>query len=250
MQLSQLLTVLEGLLSTSEFLDYCPNGLQVEGKSQVQKLGFAVSASLATIEEAVKRGVDALIVHHGIFWNKDAYPIIGTKKKKIEALLSAQLSLLAYHLPLDAHREIGNNWKAARDLGWESLEPFLPQGKHFLGVKGIFKARDVATFRQELEAYYAHPAHVALGGKKEVRRVALVSGGAHRSIDLAADEGVDCYVTGSFDEMIWDIAHERNIHFFALGHYATERVGIHALMELLQAQTGLSCEWIDLFNPF
>lgn len=248
--LQDLFQHLQQLLSPEDFSDYCPNGLQVEGKKEIEKVCFAVSASLATIEEAVKKEADALIVHHGIFWQKDPYVIVGTKRKKIELLLKNKTSLLAYHLPLDAHPRVGNNWKAAFDLGMDELQPFYSLGKKALGVKGTIAPTSVKDFTKKLEAYYGHPAHVALGGKKEVRSAAIISGGAHRYIDQAADEQIDCYITGSFDEPIWDIAHERKINFFALGHYSTERVGILALMAEVQKQFRLSCEFIDLFNPF
>ncbi len=243
--LQDLFLYLQNLLSSEDFVDYCPNGIQVEGSKAVKKICLAVSSGLNAIEEAVKRKADVLIVHHGIFWNKDPYPILGIKRDKMERLLQNQISLLAYHLPLDAHRSVGNNWKAAQDLGWEDLEPFSS-----VGVQGKMKPLPVDVFREKMEAYYGHPAHVALGGKKEVRSAALISGGAHRSIELAADVGVDCFITGSFDEPVWDIAHERKINFFALGHYATERVGILALMHDLQKQFQIPCEFIDLFNPF
>lgn len=243
--LQDLSLFLQNLLSPGEFADYCPNGIQVEGKKEIKRLCFAVSASLATIDEAVKKGADALITHHGIFWNKDSYAITGVKRDKIERLLKHGISLLSYHLPLDAHPRLGNNWKAAIDLGLIDLQPFQS-----IGVKGTVKPVSVEAFREKLEAYYGRPAHVALGGKKEVTSVALISGGAHRSIEQAADAGVDCYITGSFDEPIWDIAHERKINFFALGHYSTEKVGILALMAEVQKQLGIPCEFIDLFNPF
>ena len=236
---------LEELLSPEKFTDYCPNGIQVEGKRQISKLCFAVSASLAAIDEAVERGADALIVHHGIFWNKDAHIVTGIKRDKLERLLKNGISLLAYHFPLDAHSRIGNNWKAAMDLGLGDLQPF-----ESIGVQGSMASTDVSAFCKKLETYYGHPAHVALGGKKKVTKVAIISGAAHRTIEQAADAGVDCYITGSFDEPVWDIAHERRINFFALGHYSTERVGILALMAELQKQFKVSCEFIDLFNPF
>jgi dinuclear metal center YbgI/SA1388 family protein len=248
--LQDLSLYLQQLLSPSDFTDYCPNGIQVEGKQEIQKIAFAVSASLAAIEEAIKRGADALIAHHGIFWNKDTYVITGTKKDKLQQLLNHRISLLAYHLPLDAHQQIGNNWKAALDLGLEDLNPFLLIGKTPIGVKGKMGPISIEDFQKKLETYYGHPAHVALGGKKEVRSAAIVSGGGHRYIDQAADENIDCYITGSFDEPIWDIAHERKIHFFALGHYSTERVGVFALMAHLHKQFHIPCEFIDLFNPF
>ncbi len=248
--LQDLFLFLQNLLSPDELADYCPNGIQVEGKRDVKRVCFAVSASLAVIEEAQKKNADALIVHHGIFWNKDPYVIVGTKRHKLEVLLKSGMSLLAYHLPLDAHHSVGNNWKAAFDLGLKELEPFSPIGKTFLGVKGKLQPMSADAFQKKLETYYGHPAHVAFGGKKEVSSAAIISGGAHRYIDQAADAGVDCYITGSFDEPIWDIAHERKINFFALGHYATERVGVQALMAEVQKQFKISCEFIDLFNPF
>ena len=219
--------------------------VRIEGKSEVKKVAFAVSASLAAIEEAASSGADALLVHHGIFWNKDSYPLVGVKKKKIALLLREGMSLLAYHLPLDAHRQLGNNWRAAQDWGCFNLQPFSS-----IGVKAFFSPRPVELLQTELETYYGHKAHVALGGKSEVRSLALISGGAHQSIEQAADEGVDCFITGSFDERIWDIAYERQIHFFALGHYATERVGVRSLMRDLESRMSLSCQWLELFNPF
>lgn len=243
--LQDLSVELDHLFSKDAFQDFCPNGLQVEGNFKIKRVGFAVSASLAVIEEAVKRGVDALIVHHGLFWNKDSYQVIGPKRKKLAHLLLNEISLFAYHLPLDAHQEIGNNWKAADDLGLINCTSFSS-----VGVKGELSALSVHEFKQRLEKYYAHPAHCALGGKDIISSVAIVSGGAHRQIEQAVEAGVDCFVTGSFDEPIWDIAHEQKIHFFALGHYATERVGVFHLMHWIQNRFGIETEWIDFPNPF
>jgi dinuclear metal center YbgI/SA1388 family protein len=241
---------LQELLPSQEMSDYCPNGLQVEGKKEIRHIACAVSASVAAIEAAIATQADVLIVHHGIFWNKDPYPIVGVKKKKLQLLLSQELSLFAYHLPLDAHPLIGNNWKAARDLGFEECHPFAPMGKGSLGVAGRFSPLPVKEFAKKLEAYYGHPAHLALGGKTHVSSAAIISGGAHRYLEQAAHEGVDCFITGSFDEPVWDIAHEQKINFFALGHHATERVGIIALKEKLFDHFRVPCEFIDLHNPF
>lgn len=249
--IQDLFQYLQQLLSPEDFTDYCPNGLQVEGKRKLEKACFAISASLATLKEAVRKKADVLVVHHGIFWHKDPYVILGTKKEKLELLLKNDLSLLAYHLPLDAHPKVGNNWKAAFDLGLENLQPFCPLGKTALGVKGTIAPIAIEAFKAQLEAYYGHPAHVALGGKEKVSTVAIISGGAHRYLDQAADEHIDCFITGSFDEPVWDIAHERKINFLALGHYSTERVGVIALMAEVQKHfSHLNCEFIDLFNPF
>lgn len=241
---------LETLFPSVGSLDSCPNGLQVEGKREIRKIAVAVSASCEAIEEAERLQVDALIVHHGIFWNRDPLEIVGVKKRKLEALLRGGISLFAYHLPLDLHQTFGNNWKAAKDLLWQNLEPFGRVGSLFIGVKGSFAPEPVELFTKKLEAYYGHAAAVALGGKKQVQSAALISGGAYRSLDSAADEGVDCFITGNFDEPAWHTAHERDINFFALGHHATERVGVKALKEHLERHFSLPCEWIDLPNPF
>lgn len=248
--LQELSSYLNNLLAVSDFIDDCPNGVQVEGKPEIHRIAFAVSASLAAIHEAVKMRADALIVHHGVFWQKDPLPVCGSKKSKLEKLLEHQISLLGYHLPLDAHRQLGNNWKAASDLKWSRLEEFGIFRKMAIGVKGQFPSLPVEEFKKIIEGFYGHPAHVALGGKKQVSSAGIISGGAHWSILEAVDQNLDCYITGSFDEPIWDIAHERKINFFALGHYATEKIGIQALMKHLMEKFSLTCSFIELENPF
>lgn len=228
----------------SEFTDFGPNGLQVEGKPQISKIATAVSASLLTLEAAAEWGADALIVHHGIFWNKDRLEVTGVKRDKLKLLLEKGISLLAYHLPLDAHESVGNNWKAAQDLGLTDLTPFS------CGVKGKMKPVDREVFKERLEQYYQHPATCALGGKEKVQTAAIISGGAHWSVKEAVAAGVDCFVTGSFDEPIWHIAFEEKINFFALGHSATERVGPMALGEHLKEKWPLDVQFIDIANPF
>lgn len=237
-------------LHVSEFTDYCPNGLQVEGKGEIRKVATAVSANLETIEKAVENQVDALIVHHGLFWNRDPYPIIGVKRKKLDLLLKNEISLLAYHLPLDAHRTVGNNWRAAMDLGWRDLEPFCDVQGQMIGVKGAFDPIPVKEMLAHMESYYRHPAHTALGGKEQVASAALVSGGAYKSIQDAITEGVDCFITGNFDEPVWSEAHEGGIHFMALGHSATERIGPRALGQHLVDACGLKSGFLDVENPF
>lgn len=225
--------------------DYCPNGLQIEGKEKIIKIGVAVSASLATIKEAIALNVDLLLVHHGLFWNKESFVISGPKREKIKLLLEHEISLIAYHLPLDLHEEVGNNWCAARDLGWRNLSTF-----NGIGVKGTFPEISIEEFIKKLETYYVHPATLALGGKKRVQSAALISGGAYKEIPYAKREGVDCYITGSFDEPAWSLAYEENINFLALGHTATERVGPRALGEHLTKKFGVQTHFIDTPNPF
>lgn len=245
MLLKELQVQLDLLLNAALFKDYGPNGLQVEGKEKIQKAATAVSATRKAIEEAAEQGVDALIVHHGLFWNKDPYPIVGAKKEKLQLLLENGISLFAYHLPLDAHTGLGNNWRAARDLGWDNLESFQE-----FGVKGSFSPLSIEDLLTLLEKYYAHNATAALFGKKKVMSAALISGGAYKELAQAAREGVDCFITGNFDEPAWSVAQEERINFLALGHAATERVGPRALAEFIRKQLDLEAFFIDTDNPF
>ncbi len=237
-------------LQVAEYKDFCPNGVQVEGASRIEHLATAVTASLETIQEAVSMGVDALLVHHGLFWKGDEPTIKGTQREKIRLLIENDISLLAYHLPLDGHPEVGNNWAAARELQWRNLEPFGDGKGPAIGVKANFDELEIEEFQSLLETYYQHKAHVAFGGRDRVRTVALVSGGAYKLLPHAAKEGVDCFVTGSFDEPAWHMAMEGGINFFALGHSATERIGPRFIGAHLQQQMDLEHTFIDTMNPF
>lgn len=248
--LKELNRYLNELLPSHGVVDYGPNGLQVEGKSHISCLATAVSASLATIEAAIEQGVDALIVHHGLFWQRDSYLIQGTKKKKLELLFEHKISLFAYHLPLDMHPQVGNNWKAAQELGWLDLQPFAYVSGVPIGVKGKIDSCSREELKRKLESYYQHPAVCAWGGNQLIETVALVSGGAHKTIIEAAQEGVDAFVTGSFDEPTWHQAKEEGINFFALGHSATERVGPLALANYLEQTLAIPCQFIEIENPF
>lgn len=241
---------LDTLLLSTPIDDYCPNGLQIEGQKSITRIGTAVTANLATIQEAVRKGVHALIVHHGLFWERDSPLLIGVRREKIRLLLDNGISLLAYHLPLDIHQEYGNNWKAARDLGWLDLQPFGFYKGIPIGVRGTMPRTSRERLQETLEAYYQHPAHAALGGKKEVESIALISGGAHKMIQDAVVGKVDAFITGSFDEPIWNIAHEEEINFYALGHSATEKVGPKAIGDYLAGKYGLEHSFIDVPNPF
>jgi dinuclear metal center YbgI/SA1388 family protein len=243
--LIDLLNQLNDFLHVPLFSDYCVNGMQVQGKHQVKKIATAVSCSLNIIEEAIKREVDVLIVHHGIFWDKESPVIQGIKREKLAKLLKSGISLLAYHLPLDAHKEVGNNWKAAIDLGWQEIEPFYK-----IGVRGKVLKGSRETFQKQLEDYYGQKAVTALGGKEHISSCALISGGAYRQLSDAAALGIDCFITGNFDEPAWHIAHEEKINFYALGHASTEKIGPRALADYIRRTLNLDAVFIDEMNPF
>jgi dinuclear metal center YbgI/SA1388 family protein len=245
MERQQFLKSLNNLLQPSLFNDFCPNGLQVEGCKEVKKVATAVSADLATIEKAVNEGVDTLVVHHGLFWNKDPYPVVGVLKKRLKLLLDHQINLMAYHLPLDAHVEVGNNWCAARDLGLRSLDVFRE-----FGVIGECAPQSFDGLKQSLESYYGQKAVVSAGGNAEINRVALISGGAYRELRSAAEVGADAFITGNFDEPAWSLAKEYGIHFFSMGHTATEKVGPKALCIWIKENLQKEVFFIDSENKF
>lgn len=243
--LQELCDHLNKTLKSAEFDDYCPNGLQVEGKKEIKKIGTAVSATYETIAAAIQTGCDALVVHHGLFWKGDPQPIIGSKREKIQLALESGLSLLAYHLPLDAHPTLGNNWKAAAELSLKKCKPFCE-----IGVMGEISPTSAKKWIERVEKYYDHSAFTALGGPKVIRQVALLSGGGYKYLQQAAKAGADCFITGNFDEPAWSVAFEEGIHFLALGHSATERVGPRELATYLPRKLKVKTEFLDIFNPF
>lgn len=247
--LAELETYLHKLLDPNTMEDGCPNGVQIANTQPIAHIATAVSASLEALEKASALQAQALIVHHGIFKKNDLYPLTGTKYRKIKILLQNDIALLTYHLPLDAHRQLGNNWKAAYDLGLKDLMPFAEFCKVPIGVIGSIEPKSFETFKNTIESYYNHPAQ-AVCVKDPVTRVAIVSGAGEKCIKAAQEAGADCLITGRVDEPVWDEAHEEGISFLGLGHYATEVVGVKALAEHLQEAYHIPCTFIKTENPF
>lgn len=247
MGLQKIAEELNGLFDVNRFDEY--NGIQVANQGPITAIATAVTADLETIEKAVKLGVNLLIVHHGIFRKGDSPILEGTKYKRIRSLIQNNMGLLCYHLPLDYHRTLGNNWKAARDLGWNNLEPFGEYNKMLIGVRGKFPTVSFENFKKKIEAYYGH---LAVTGpiKKDLSSAALISGSGYRSISEAAQAGVDALITGNFDEPAWSVSHEEGIAFFALGHTATEKIGPKALADYISTRYTIPCTFIDTSNLF
>lgn len=241
---------IDTILKPSLYQDVSINGIQVEGKNNIKHIATTVTASVASIKKAIKMKADLLIVHHGLFLKGKDVQISRSLKEMLKLLLAHDISLLAYHLPLDAHEELGNNWPAAKALHWFDLEPFgLYQGMP-IGVKGRVKPIERAKLQKELETFYDHPAQVVFAGPKVINSVALVSGGAHKLLADAAREEIDCLITGTTDEPVWHIAHEEKVNFMALGHAATEKIGVQLLGEHLAEEFSLTHRFIDEDNPF
>lgn len=238
------------LLQSDAFQDYCPNGLQVEGTQQVQRLVTGVTASQALVDAAVAAGAQMLLVHHGYFWKGEAAPITGIKQRRLKALLANDLNLLAYHLPLDVHGELGNNVQLARLLGWSVLGGLEPGNPRSVGLHGeLPEAVDGAVLAGQLTAALRRePLHIA-GNDRPIKRIAWCTGAAQGYIERAISLGVDAYVTGEVSEPTVHAAREHGIHFFAAGHHATERYGVRALGEHLAGHFGIEHQFIDIDNP-
>ncbi|MCF2946967.1 Nif3-like dinuclear metal center hexameric protein [Paraglaciecola aquimarina] len=247
---TELLCFFEKLLSPNKIKDYCPNGLQVEGKQTISKVITGVSATQALIDHAVCVNADAIFVHHGYFWKGEDPCITGMKKKRIETLLAHNINLFAYHLPLDIHPELGNNAQLAKLLGINNLTGLEEGNPNSVAMRGEFSpsiSADELTQRITLNLN-RQPLHES-SNKKQISTVAWCTGGGQGYIQQAADLGIDAFITGEVSEQTIHVAREMNIHFYAAGHHATERYGAKAVAEYVNQQLGLEASFVDIDNP-
>lgn len=247
MRLNELDDYNASLLQTRLFKDYCPNGLQVEGRLEVRRIATAVTASQAVIEAAILWGADALLVHHGFFWRNEDATIIGIKKRRLAKLLNSDMSLMAYHLPLDAHETLGNNARLALELG---LRTTLRFGEQNLLSAGVLEADHTLTqFVSTVESKLQRVAQVVAGDGRAIKHVAWCSGGAQGYFEQAIALGVDAYITGEISEQNFHLAQESGVAFIAAGHHATEQFGIQALGAHLAEKFELQHRFFDQDNP-
>lgn len=251
MRLESLVAELETLLEVDGVRDYCPNGLQVEGRPEVRRIITAVSASRALFTRAADHDADAILVHHGILWNGAEPPrLVGSFRERVRLLLEADISLLAYHLPLDRHPELGNAAQLASQLGLSSLEPFGDHSGQSAGVCGVFhQAVETQAFFDSIAVVCNREPQVFEGNRRTISSVGIVTGAAEREYHQAVTAGLDAYITGEATEWVMHQAAEDGVHYVAAGHYATETFGVQALGRHLTAHFGLDVEFIDLPNP-
>ena len=241
---------LDAYLESGLFTDYGPNGLQVEGRADIRRVVTGVTASLALLEAAVLRGADAVVVHHGIFWDGASPVLRGALKKRVSTLLSSGMSLFAYHLPLDAHPEVGNNAPALRDLGLVDLLPFAIHKGRAVGWRGRLPiAEPAAVFAARVGAYYGTTPTGFLFGPPLVSTVGLVSGAAQSDANKAVAAGLDCFMTGELSEYNLHLAKEEGMHHLSVGHHASERVGPRNLARYIAAEFGVEAVFVDCENP-
>jgi len=244
---------LRELLDSTEISDYCPNGLQVSGRSEVEKLVTGVTASQPLIEAAIAARADVILVHHGYFWRGEDQRITGIKRSRIKALLEHDLNLLAYHLPLDIHPEFGNNAQLAKLLNFRITGSFGKQYGIDIGLLG--ETSNPCTpqeLGQLLEQHLGRQPLVIQGGpgsESMITKVAWCTGAAQGFFDQAIDAGAHAYITGEISEPTVHLARESGVHFFAAGHHATERYGVQAVGNYLAAKFSLEHSFIDIDNP-
>ena len=239
-----LITYLADYLKTGEITDYCPVGLQVEGRPQVRRIVTGVSASLDLFEKAFQKDADLILVHHGIIWERDSRVVQGPFRHRLRMLLEHDVTLLAYHLCLDVHEEVGNNVLAVKALGLHNVSPL---GK--VGLKGSSEEMSFDELQQLIRFVFDREPFVFNFGPEKIRHIGYCSGGAPDDLIYAVEEGLDAYITGEVREKTMHIAKEAGIHFFAAGHHATERLGIRALGEHLMRKMDVAVEFVDVPNP-
>ncbi len=246
MKLKNLVTWLDNYLRVHEYADVSLNGLQVEGSEDVRKVAVAVDSSLTTFEKAAEMGADILIVHHGLFWGKQL-AIRGAHAKRVRYLLEKNISLYASHIPLDAHKEVGNNWGLAHILGLLELKDFGKWKGQYIGVKGIFPNKlSLHDLADTIEKHLGEAVLVHAGGPAEVSSLGIISGGAARDVVTAAEMGLDAFLTGEPLHAVFHEAFERGINAMYAGHYMTETIGVKLLAKKLKEEFGLDYEFVLL----
>lgn len=247
MNIKELIDYTGQILEVERFRDYCPNGLQVEGRQQVRSIVTGVTASMALLESAREAGADMVLVHHGYFWRNEDPRVVGIKHKRLRFLLTHEINLAAYHLPLDAHPELGNNAQLARLLG---LNVEGVAGEQSLVWHGSLPvAESLWDFQQRLGGVLQRQPQVVGDLKRQVRRVAWCTGAAQQYLETAIALGVDVFVSGEISEQTVHLARESGVSYIAAGHHATERYGVQALGRHLAQHFGLTHQFVDIENP-
>ncbi|EUJ09553.1 dinuclear metal center protein, YbgI/SA1388 family [Methylophilaceae bacterium 11] len=247
MKLSALNLYLKDILQPARFNDYCPNGLQVEGKSEIQRIVTGVTASQALIDAAVKRNADAILVHHGYFWRGEPPEIVGIKKQRIQTLLQHDINLFAYHLPLDAHPQFGNNVMLGQQLGFD-IEAWLDD-KQMIAKATLAQPLSIEQLSLHVAERLGRVPQIIPSTRSLIKTVAWCTGAAQQYIDVAIAAEVDLFISGEISEQTVHAVRESNTAYMAAGHHATERYGIQALGVHLANQFGLSHEFVDIDNP-
>ncbi|HPI59962.1 Nif3-like dinuclear metal center hexameric protein [Zoogloea sp.] len=247
MERAELQRYLDNLLEVGRFRDYSPNGLQVEGRAEIRRIVCGVTASQALLDAALARDADAVLVHHGYFWRGEDACVTGLRRKRLGTLLGSDINLFAYHLPLDAHPELGNNAQLGRLMGWTPEGRFGEQDIGWIGqlaqpTRAELLVRQLAARLGREPLLLGEPA-------RAVKRIAWCTGGAQGYFEQAIACGVDCFVSGEASEQTTHLARESGVVYLAVGHHASERYGVQALGAHLAERWGLEVDFVDVDNP-
>jgi dinuclear metal center YbgI/SA1388 family protein len=246
-KINELTHYTQQLMQVESFKDYCPNGLQIEGRAEIRKIVTGVTASMALLEAAQQAGADLILVHHGYFWRSEDERIIGIKRKRIAYLLRHDINLMAYHLPLDAHPLFGNNVQLGKVLG---MVPINYAGNtNLIACCELEQPMMLSAFAELVEKNLQRPPLVIGNPDQMIRKVAWCTGAAQGYIDEAIAMGVDVYISGEVSEQTTHQALESGVSYISAGHHATERYGICALGEHLAEKFNLEHEFIEIKNP-
>ncbi|HAF54795.1 MAG TPA: Nif3-like dinuclear metal center hexameric protein [Thauera sp.] len=248
MQLIELRAYLDALLDAQRLKDYCPNGLQVEGRPEVLRVLCGVTASQALLDRAAAGGYDAVFVHHGLFWKGDDGRVTGFRRQRLRTLLANDINLFAYHLPLDVHPALGNNAQLGRRMGWEAEGRFADQDLGWIGCPAQ-PGQPAVSIADTLAERLGRAPLLVGDGQRTVHRVAWCTGGAQGYFEQAILAGADLYVSGEISEQTVHLARESGVPYIAAGHHATERYGAQAVATHLAEALGLEAEFLDLDNP-
>lgn len=247
MLLNELRDYIASLLDASHFRDYCPNGVQVQGRAKVRRIASGVTASQKMLEAATAWDADVILVHHGYFWRNEDAAITGIKKQRIAHLLRHDISLLAYHLPLDAHAELGNNVQLGQRLGFVEKGRFGEQNIACYGE--LAKAQTLSQLTQHIAQVLQRSPQAIAMGDPAIHRIAWCTGAAQGYFEAAVALGVDAFLTGEISEQNVHVARESGVAFIAAGHHATERYGVQALGQHLAGKFGIEHQFFDIDNP-
>ena len=247
MRREALLDYLDGLLEPAKFKDYCPNGLQVEGRQEIHRIVAGVTACQALLDAAVAAEADAVLVHHGYFWKGEDGRVTGIRRQRLKTLLDHGISLIAYHLPLDAHPQLGNNARLAQAFGWLAEGCFGEQNIAWRG--SLPQPQTVAEVAARVGAALGREPLLIGDPQAPVRRVGWCSGGAQGYFEAAIEQGVDLYLSGEISEQTVHLARETGVAYLAAGHHASERLGIQALAARVAEECGLDCRFVEIDNP-
>lgn len=239
---------LSELLKPEDFKDYCPNGLQVEGRDEIASLVCGVTANQALLDLAVAEGADAILVHHGWFWRGESGAVTGIKRNRLKTLLAHDINLYAYHLPLDAHPAVGNNAGLAKAAGWAKSGVFGEQGLGCLGTPPA-GATVISVAADLAKAVGREPFVLAEANDQPIRRLAWCTGAAQGYFEAAINAGVDAFITGEVSEPMVHLARETGVAYFAAGHHATERFGVQALGGDIAARFGIRVRYLEVDSP-